>query len=179
MAVQLEIDSLINALREEREGLRAFAAEKLLSIGSAAVPALIRALQLGEPAQEAAARTLLAMGSVAVPFLREAMQSENRQVAWSACWLLGSMSSDVRNTQLAPKRQFQIVPVADQTIAGWSNVRREQFGSYVADVRHNRSKTVQQRRTQRLSVQRSALRELQERLSRTRNWTSAPSPVFR
>jgi hypothetical protein len=168
MAMQHEIDSLINALNEEREGLRVFAVEKLVNIGSQAVPALIRALQTGEPAQELAAGALFNMGSVAVPFLREAMQSENRQVAWGACWVLGSMSSEVRNTQQKPLHvaeipQFQVVPVADQAIAGWSTLRREQYGSYVAGVRNKRSKTVRQRRTQRRSEQRTALRELQAR----------------
>src|SRR4051812_21493136 len=69
MATPNEINTLIHALHEEREGLRAFAVEKLATIGSEAVPRLILALHAGDPDQEAAAAALCMMGSVAVPFL--------------------------------------------------------------------------------------------------------------
>jgi hypothetical protein len=165
MAMPHEIDSLINALHEEREGLRTFAVEKLVSIGREAVPALINALRAtSEQTQEAAAGALCKMGSVAVPELRDAMQSDNRQVAWSACWVLGSMSPDVRNARLrlpALEEATELVVVPSEVIAGRSAMRREKFGSYVADARRTRSITVRQRQMHRVSKQRTALREIQ------------------
>ena len=92
------MDSLINALSDSREGLRQFAIRRLAKIGPPAIPKLILALKDKYVyGQEGAAIVLITLGSAAVPALLKAMQHEDRAIRWGATWVLSSMPLELRN----------------------------------------------------------------------------------
>jgi hypothetical protein len=105
------IESLICALDDPRDGLRQFAIRRMVKLGAAAVPALIDALkEKGGYRQESAAIALATLGAVAVPYLMEAMtKNPERNVRWGAAWVLSCMPPEVRRS-IPPV----MVPAADQ-----------------------------------------------------------------
>jgi HEAT repeat protein len=96
------IEPLIQALRDHRDGLRAFAVRRLVAMGEAAVPALIEALRYpDQQVQEAVGVALITIGPRALVQLIRAMNHDDRNVRWGACWVLSSMPPEVR--QLLPR----------------------------------------------------------------------------
>jgi HEAT repeat protein len=96
------IEPLIQALRDHRDGLRQFAVRRLVAVGESAVPALIQALKYpDEQVQEAVAIALVTIGPRALVQLIRAMNHDDRNVRWGACWVLSSMPPEIR--QLLPK----------------------------------------------------------------------------
>lgn len=96
MANNAAIDGLINALHDDRDGLRQFALRRLVTIPEA-IPALIEVLQDNkEYTQESAAIALRTFGTTAVPHLLQALKSKNRRICWGAAWVLQSMGPEAR-----------------------------------------------------------------------------------
>jgi HEAT repeat protein len=96
------IEPLIQALRDHRDGLRAFAVRRLVAMGEAAVPALIQALKYpDEQVQEAVGVALVTIGPRALVQLIRAMNHDDSNIRWGACWVLSSMPPEVR--QMLPK----------------------------------------------------------------------------
>ncbi|HYF51740.1 MAG TPA: HEAT repeat domain-containing protein [Planctomycetota bacterium] len=97
MNVHPDIQPLIHALRDHRDGLRQFATRRLVKMGEAAVPALIEALKdTDEQVQEAVAIAIITIGPRALVHLMTAMHHDDRRIRWGACWVLSSMPPEVR-----------------------------------------------------------------------------------
>ncbi len=95
--VDPDVETLIAALHDYREGLRQFAIRRAVNMGTRAVPALIPLLKdKKEFTRESAAIILATMGPVSVPFLMESMKSEDSEVRWGAAWVLSSMPPEIR-----------------------------------------------------------------------------------
>jgi HEAT repeat protein len=117
MATHPAIAGLINALHDDRDGLRQFAVRRLVNMGPDVIPALIETLQDNkEYTQEAAAIALRTFGNQAVPHLLKAMKCDNRRIRWGAVWVLQSMGPEARKTVPAviiPSQQSAAVSEVD------------------------------------------------------------------
>ena len=92
-----QVETLIGALSDDREGLRSFAMRRLVSLGVQAVPQVIESLGSSDQMQECAAIVLAALAKDSVPLLVEAMKSHsNRRVRWGAAWVLAAIGADAR-----------------------------------------------------------------------------------
>ena len=99
MTFAIDIDTLIDAITQKREGLRHFAIRRLVNMGADAIPALIQALK--DPrdlVRSGAAIALASIGSPALPGLREAMQSDDREISWGAAWVLATLKAEVQKS---------------------------------------------------------------------------------
>lgn len=99
-----KIESLVNVLHDDRDGLRQFAMRRLVAMGKPAIPTLIEMLQDPKDyTRESAAIALATMGKLSIPFLIEAMKHPDRRTRWNATWVLSSMGTEARNAMPAVK----------------------------------------------------------------------------
>lgn len=132
------LDSLINALRDNREGLRQFAIRRLVKIGQSVVPQLIQELKDKDTyGQEGAAIVLVTLGSAAVPALLQAMHHEDHSIRWGATWVLSSMPLELRRQ--IPAVKLSAVPQAVTTTskASESGLHGVWSDSWLTKVRQN------------------------------------------
>ena len=139
--------SLLNALSDPREGLRQFAIQRLVKLGREAVPFLIGALKNKNPlVQESVAIALVTIGGDAVPALLAAMQHQDREMRWTAAWVMSAMPEEFRralpqvNLPVAQETQPAAVAAAASGLHGvWSDswltkVRERLEANKVVDV---------------------------------------------
>jgi HEAT repeat protein len=88
------VPALIEALKDEDEYVRSYAASALGKIGKPAVPALIEALKHEDKTVRwSAAFSLDKIGEPAVPVLIEALKHGDKFIRGYAAWILGRMGT--------------------------------------------------------------------------------------
>src|SRR5947207_1227655 len=90
-----ELQSMLVALNDGREGVRRFAVRRLTEIGSEAVPYLIEALKDKHGfTHDGAVSALTAIGAPAIPELINSMNHEDREVRWGVATVLGALREE-------------------------------------------------------------------------------------
>ena len=100
------VQALIEAMQENRDGIRQFAMRRLVSLGAEAVPLLIPTLKdPDENVQESAAIVLRTIGQPALPLLVETLRCADRKLRWGAAWVLSSMGPEAREAVMQQTRK--------------------------------------------------------------------------
>ena len=87
-----DIEAMVKALNDGREGVRRFAVRRLGQIGVSAVPALLEALKEKHGfSHDGAVSALTSIGVPAIPQLIEAMKDDDREVRWGVAAVLGAL----------------------------------------------------------------------------------------
>jgi HEAT repeat protein len=90
-----ELESMILALNDGREGVRRFAIRRLTQIGLEAVPHLIEALKDKHGfTHDGAVSTLTAIGAPAIPELIANLNHDDREVRWGVATVLGALREE-------------------------------------------------------------------------------------
>lgn len=111
------VPALLEAMRENRDGIRQFAMRRLANMGEAAVPYLIQALKdPDELMQENVAVVLRTVGQPALPLLVEALRCSDRKLRWGAAWVLSSMGPDAREAVMQQTRKGTSTVVKQVTL---------------------------------------------------------------
>ena len=108
------IQAVLMAFNDTREGVRVFAVRKAARCGAEIAPFLIDLLKdKNGTAQECADMALRQMGEAALPFLIDALQSDDRTIRWQAAAILSSMGEPAHKAV----RDSQRLIVLNQTAA--------------------------------------------------------------
>lgn len=100
------VQALIQAMQENRDGIRQFAMRRLANMGAVAVPDLIPELKnADESVQECAAIVLRTIGQPALPLLVETLRCQDRKLRWGAAWVLSSMGPEAREAVMQQTRK--------------------------------------------------------------------------
>ena len=87
-----DLESMILALNDGREGVRRFAIRRLTQIGLEAVPSLIEALKDKHGfTHDGAESALTSIGAPAIPQLIANMNHDDREVRWGVATVLGAL----------------------------------------------------------------------------------------
>mgnify|MGYP001575153929 CR=1 FL=1 len=97
MPANANVEVLILALRDRREGVRQHAVHKLIEAGPEAIPNLIELLREKQGyAADCASSALIGMGKLVIPHLVQAMQHTDRNVRWNAASILSALGQEAR-----------------------------------------------------------------------------------